>query len=99
MRCADRLKRYCNQTVTLERSTGPDEWGTVGYEPPESIKVRKQGSRKLVRDAEGNTVVSGTTVFSSVEIRAQDKIDGATVISTGDWIGLDGTVCGWEAYL
>lgn len=99
MRYADRLKRYCNQTVTLERSTGPDEWGTVGYEPPESIKVRKQASRKLVRDAEGNTVVSGTTVFSTVEIRAQDKIDGIEIISAGDWIEFDGAVCGWEAYL
>ena len=99
MRYADRLKRYCNQTVTLERATEPDEWGTAGYGPPESIKVRKQAGRKLIRDAEGNTVVSGTTVFSTVEIKAQDKIDGIEVISVGDWIEFDGTVCGWEAYL
>lgn len=99
MRYADRLKRYCNQTVTLERATGPDEWGTVGYEPSENIKVRKQASRKLVRDTEGNTIVSGTTVFSTVEVKAQDKIDGIEVISVGEWVERDGTVCGWEAYL
>lgn len=99
MRYGNRLGQYCNQTAKLERASGPDEWGAAGYEPPESIKVRKQASRKLVRDAEGNTVVSGTTVFSTVEIKAQDKIDGIEVISVGDWIEFDGTVCGWEAYL
>ena len=64
MRYSDRLKRYCNQTVMLERTTGPDEWGTAGYEPKVAIKARKEANRKLVRDAEGNTVVSNTTVYS-----------------------------------
>lgn len=95
----DRLKQYCNQIAVLERVTEPDEWGTVGHEPPETIKVRKEAHRKLIRDAEGNTVVSGTTVFSTVEIRTQDRIDGVDVISVGDWVTAGGVVVGWEAYL
>lgn len=99
MRYADRLKRYCNQTVTLERATDPDEWGTVGHDSSVEIKVRKEANRKLVRDAEGNTVVSNTTVYSTERIETQDRIDGADVIGVGEWVELDGTVCGWEAYL
>ena len=99
MRYADRLKRYCNQAVTLERATGPDEWGASGYEPAVEIKARKEANRKMIRDAEGNTVVSNTTVYSTVEVRPNDKIDGSEVISAGEWIERDGTLCGWEAYL
>lgn len=99
MRCANRLKRYCNQTATLEQAGKPDKFGTPVYTAPKEIKVRKQAGRKLVRDAEGNTVVSNTTVYSTVEIKPHDKIDGMEVISAGGWIEFDGTVCGWEAYL
>ena len=63
MRYADRLKRYCNQAVTLERATGPDEWGASGYEPAVEIKARKEANRKMIRDAEGNMVVSNTCLL------------------------------------
>lgn len=99
MRYANRLKRYCNQTVMLERATGPDEWGTAGYEPPVEIKARKEANRKLVRDADGNTVVSNTTLYTTDKIETQDKIDGIEVIGVGEWVEFDGTICGWEAYL
>jgi hypothetical protein len=99
MRYGNRLGQYCSQTAKLERASGPDEWGAAGYEPAVEIKARKEANRKMIRDAEGNTVVSNTTVYSTVEVRPNDKIDGSEVISAGEWVERDGTVCGWEAYL
>ena len=95
----ERLRRFCNQPVSLERQAEPDGFGNMTYNDPVIIKVRKQGGTKLVRDVSGETVACSVTVFATDEIRPMDKVDGAVVISSGEWVDGAGTVIGWEAYL
>ena len=53
----------------------------------------------MVRDMNGETVASNTTVFSLAEIAPLDKIDGRLVIDAMSMVDRDGSVIGWEVYL
>lgn len=96
---AERIKNYLNQDAALECAGEADAYGQTAYGAPKPIKVRKEQKHKMVRDSQGNTVVSDTTVFCAVEVKPQDKIDGAYIIGVSDMVDRFGNVCGWEAYL
>ena len=95
----DRLALYLNQTAMLEQQTEPDGYGNMQYNAPQEIKVRKEGKTQMVRDTDGETVSSSTTVFSLARINPMDKIDGAIVINSMNMIDRAGNVVGWESYL
>ena len=99
MMYSDRLALYLSQTAQLQKQTGPDAYGNMQYGAPQKIQVRREGRTRLVRDMNGETVASNTTVFSLAEIAPMDKIDGRLVIDAMSMVDRDGNVIGWEVYL
>lgn len=99
MNYAKRLARVLNQTAQLEVCTGVDDYGRRTFNAPENIKARVEGSNKLVRNTTGDTVSSTTTVFSLVEIKPGDKVNGYTVINSMQMVDGAGNVIGWESML
>lgn len=96
---ATRLARYLNQTAQLERRGEPDAFGSTTKSLPVSIRVRREMSRKLVRNAFGDVVASDTTIYCIDAVSPQDVIDGREVISVADWVDKMGHICGYEVYL
>lgn len=96
---SDRLALYLKQTAQLQKQTGPDAYGNMQYGEPQEIPVRREGRTRLVRNTNGETVASNTTVFSLAEIAPMDKIDGRLVIDVMSMVDRDGNVIGWEVYL
>ena len=96
---SDRLALYLGQTAQLQKQTGPDAYGNMQYGEPQEIPVRREGRTRLVRNTNGETVASNTTVFALAEIAPMDKIDGRLVIDAMSMVDRDGNVIGWEVYL
>ena len=96
---SDRLALYLGQTVQLQKQTGPDAYVNMQYGAPQEIPVRREGRTRLVRDMNGETVASNTTVSALAEIAPMDKIDGRLVIDAMSMVDRDGNVIGWEVYL
>ena len=86
---SDRLALYLGQTAQLQKQTGPDAYGNMQYGEPQEIPVRREGRTRLVRDMNGETVASNTTVFSLAEIAPMDKIDGRLVIDAMSMVDRD----------
>lgn len=89
------MKPYFNQTATLQRASGTNEYG----EPitiDQTIKARWQGGRRLVRDEAGREVVGEATCYCEEDVKPGDSIvyAGRTwgVISVTEKVGLDGNV-------
>ncbi len=99
MRYSDRLALYLNQTVQLQRQAEPDGYGNMQYSNPQVIKARKEGRTQMVRDTNGETVVSSTTLFTLERVSPMDKIDGVIVINSMSMVDRYGNIVGWEAYL
>lgn len=96
---SDRLALYLNQTAQYQAQTGPDMYGNMQYSEAQIIKVRKEGKMRLVRDTNGETVASSTTLFSIEQINPMDMVDGVIVINSMSMVDGDGNIIGWESYL
>ena len=96
---SERLALYLNQTARYQAQTEPDGYGNMQYSQPQEIKVRKEGKTRLIRDTNGETVASSTTIFSVVQINPLDMVDDVIVINSMSMVDGDGNIIGWEAYL
>ncbi len=94
----DRMKLYLNQDVTWESKTGKDGYNKPVYASSE-IKARKEKKRRMVRDTQGEEVVSETTLYTQSAIGLEDRIDSEEVINVSEWIDKDGSVIGYEVFL
>lgn len=99
MRYSDRMALYLNQTAQLQRQTEADGYGNMQYSAPQTIKARKEGRTQMVRDTNGETVASSTTLFTLERVSPMDKIDGVIVINSMSMVDRYGNIVGWEAYL
>lgn len=76
------LLALLNQVITIESATGVDAYGQSRYGTAVLVHSRVEGRNRKVLDAQGNEVVSSTTIY----------VDGPTVITTASRITLpDGT--------
>ena len=89
---------YLNQDVTWNAKTGQTGYAKPIYESS-SIKARKEKKRRMVRNAEGEEVISETTVFTQSNIGLEDQIDGEQVINVSEWVDKGGTVIGYEVFI
>lgn len=89
------IKRYLNQTATWKRVTGLNEYGEP-ITTNQAIKVRWEGKRRLVRDKQGQEVVSEARVFCLEAVQPGDVLnDGARdwpVIAVSECPDLAGNV-------
>jgi len=93
------IKNYLNQTAIWKRVVGQNMYGEPETEEQE-IKVRWEGKRRLVRDKEGQEVVSEARVFCIEQVKPGDLLEYNdrewSVISVSTVPGLDGEVNHYE---
>jgi len=68
------IDNYLNQTATWKRVVGQNMYGEPETEEKE-IKVRWEGKRRLVRDKEGQEVVSEARVFCVEPVKPGDILE------------------------
>lgn len=87
------IQDYLNQTATWHYVTGQNEFGEPTTDS-KTINCRWEGKRRLVRDKDGQEVVSEARVFCVEAIKPGDELeyDGRSwpVIAVSVVPGLDG---------
>lgn len=87
------IRDYLNQTAIWKRVVGQNMYGEPETEEKE-IRVRWEGKRRLVRDNEGQEVVSEARVFCTDPVQPGDFLEYAgkewPVIAVSTVPGLDG---------
>lgn len=96
------IKEYLNQTAILKTTTGYNEYGEpVASE--KTIPCRFEMKRKLVRDKQGNEVVSEATMYCIEPVSPDDRVvyNGKeyAVISVLETVDLDGNIIYYEVAL
>ena len=76
------LTSLCRQTVKVAPRTGIDGFGEVTFGADVAHRVRVTGRRRMVRNAQGDEVLSTHTVYfaTNVALGAHDRV----TLSTGD---------------
>jgi Phage protein Gp9. len=96
------IKEYLNQTVTLKETIGYNEYGEP-VSSEKAIPCRFERKRKLVRDKQGNEVVSEATMYCIEPISPDDRVvyNGKeyVVISILEAVDLDGNIVYYEVAL
>ena len=93
------IKQYLNQTAVWGRTTSLNEYGEP-VTTNQTIKVRWEGKRRLVRDKQGQEVVSEARVFCLEAVQPGDILayDGKDwlVIAVSKIPDIDGNTAYWE---
>lgn len=94
------ISDYLNQTATWKRVTGLNEYGEP-ITTCQTIRVRWEGKRRLVRDKQGQEVVSEARFFCLDPVQPGDLIEFGgkewTVITVYEVPDLDGNIIYLEA--
>lgn len=98
------LKQQCVWEPALRDDTGKvrlDSFGEVLYGPGTSLRCRRE---KTIQDVQTNTgaiLRSSTRYFTdeSVEINAEDRLDGKVVLTVEEYTNQLGNVEGYESYV
>lgn len=89
------MEWYLNQTATWQQVTGLNEYGEP-ITTCQAIKVRWEGKRRLVRDKQGQEVVSEARFFCLEAVQPGDLVEYGgkewTVIAVSETPDLDGQV-------
>lgn len=91
------LEDYCTQSGEWKHKTGIDDYNQPSYDT-KTIACRILDQEKLVRNKQGEQVLSASTVFTQENIQADDLINSRVVIGRKSLDTLDGPD-GWEVYL
>ena len=87
------VKDYFNQTIALKTKGAVNEYNEASYSSS-NIAGRFEYKRRLVRNAQGQEVVSEARLFTEASVSEDDVIthDGKdwTVIAVEDIVDLDG---------
>lgn len=93
------IEVYLNQTATWKQVTGRDAYGQP-ITQNKQIKVRWDGYRKLVRDKQGQQVVSEGTVICMEPIQPGDILNDGNrdwpVITVSTFPDLNGNIFYYE---
>lgn len=88
------MDAYLNQTATWKRVIGQNGYAEPLFAPDQTIKVRWEGKRRLVRDKQGKEVISESEVICIEDVQSDDVLVFGgrewTVISVSEVPGLDG---------
>lgn len=103
-----RVTKYLRQKCTYEqlkrRENGEvllDKFGEPQYEAPVVIKCRRETTIQDVQTNTGAILKSSTRYFTDDKhtIQADDKLDGAAVLKTQEYINQFGETEGFESYV
>lgn len=90
---------FLNQTVSLERKTGQNEYGESAFGAPTSIKARYDPNYGLRRSVMGVEVQVESYVLTEEPIALGDLIEGSEVIRVEPTVDISGETIAYEAYL
>ncbi len=98
------LKQSCNFEAAQRDGEGQtvlNEYGDIQYGSAQTLKCRRE---KYVRDIQtynGAILKANTRYFldESVEIQADDRLDGHVILSCEEYIDQFGECVGYEAYV
>ena len=93
------IKDYCNQKAIWLHKTESNEFNEDSYAEPVTIDVRKVEKITLVRNKNGEQVVSNTIVYTPEAVQVDDLIDDLVVIAILSMPDLDGNVEGYKVAL
>jgi hypothetical protein len=93
---------YCNQNITLKSKASVNEYNESTY-TTSTIKGRFEYNRKLVRNAQGEQVISEAMLYSITAIKLDDVITYDSidwnVISVANVVDLGGAISHYEVRL
>lgn len=92
------IEDYFTDKKLWRHKTGTDDYTQPTYED-KTIDCRFMQKTKLVRNKQGEQMVSQATVFCTDAVCIDDWVDGRVVLSVRTLDGLDGAVEGYEAML
>lgn len=97
------LKQRCQfeEAQRINGATVLNEYGDIQYTSPKTLMCRRE---KYVRDIQtynGAILKANTRYFldESVEIQADDRLDGHVILSCEEYIDQFGECVGYEAYV
>lgn len=93
------IRHWLNQSVTLKKATGSDEYAQTTYGAGATIPARVEASRRLFRDAQGQEITAGSRIFTAVEVGPDDLLDDRAVIRVDPVPALDGSISHFEVYV
>lgn len=97
------IEGYLTQKSTWKAKTGVNEFNEPTYAVPVEINCRVDFKRKMVRNKEGQEVLSESTLLTTTAINPDDLITYGTfsmvVITSHPLNELDGTVMFYEVSL
>jgi len=91
------IANYLNQSASWQHVATTTEYNEHTY-TTSTVKCRKETGFKLVRNAQGQEVVSSACYFTQSAVTVDDKLDGKLVIAVNSEVGLDGSIEFYEVY-
>jgi hypothetical protein len=92
------LNNYLNQSLTWSYAGTPSEYNESTY-TTSTIKGRMETGFKLIRNAQGQEVISSAVVFTRSAVQNNDLINNRRVISVESMVDLDGSINWYEVYV
>lgn len=97
------MEHLLNQTVILKPKQGQSGYGTPIYSDGYPVAVRWEDSIQIIKNKEGEEVVSNAKIFTLTPM----KIDDILVYNEIEWPiikvasipGMDGSIHHWEVYV
>lgn len=91
------ITEYANQSLTWKVAGTPDQYNEITY-TSSTIKGRKEINNRLIRNSEGEEVVSGSFIVTASAVAVGDMIDDKLVLRSEPLPDLDGTTVFYEVY-
>ena len=96
------ISEYLNQSITLKSKSSVNAYNESTY-TNSTIKARFEYKRRMVRNNEGEEVLSTAQVFTETQVKPDDVLtfDGRDwqVVTVENCVDLDGSVHHYEVYL
>lgn len=96
------IEEYMNQTITWKKKASANDYNESTY-TSKTIKVRYEYKRTMVRNFEGEEVVSNATVYTTSAIKPDDNVTFDSVdwqvLAVENCVGLEGGVNHYEVYV
>lgn len=92
------IENYLNQSATWKHVATTNEYNEHTYAADATIKCRREMGFKLVRNKQGQEVVSSACYFTKSAVTVDDLLDGELVIAANGEVGLSGNIEFYECY-
>lgn len=97
------ISAYTNQTAGWKVKGAVNEYNEATFADPVTIDCRFEYKRRMVRNKEGQEVISEATMFTKSAVKPDDLVTYDSidwvVITVANEVGLDGSVAFYEVMM